>query len=153
MSLGVVNYGELFQLNVANKCNGYIGEVVGAAINPANGIVSPLPDICTYYVLAFLEPLPACPWSSARRLPGGGVFHRPAHPHGAAVYYYWADARLMLRISVQTTDTGKGKNKRKTRSSREMESIFKREREEEARQLEAAKASRDRIFAEMFRGD
>jgi hypothetical protein len=147
MSLGIVNYGELFQLDVANKCNGYIGEVVAGMANPSHKLVYPLPDIMPYYVLAFLEQLPSCAWSQMRRCASGGGLYRPQHPHGATIYYYYVDALVLRRVSVNVVE----KEVSAGGDDPQLEAIFKRQREEEAQQLEAAKASRDRIFAEIFK--
>lgn len=161
MSLGIVNYGELFTLKVANKCHGYTGEVVAGATTIAT-YFCPLPDICTFYVLAFLQQLPDCAWSRQYALSGRPpYFWSPKAPPRAPVYFYTIDARLLERsaVNVQAASTSAQYKQMSGRADldedlkAQLDAIFARELAEEARQLEAAKVSRDKIFRAMFGGD
>lgn len=167
MSLGIVKYGELLTLNIANRCNGYTGEVV-CGMHPTSSATfkaAELPDIFPYYALAFLQELPHCHWSQRHQLfQNPSRWHKPKVPPGAAVYYYYAGAWTLTRalvtpkvkrISVGASYaqmSGRGASEDE-KDKAEMEAIFKRQLAEESRQLAAADLTRDRIFREMFGGD
>jgi len=163
MSLGIVKPGELMQLNLANPCNGYIGEVFAGLPSPSMTVFYPLPDIYPYYALAFLAPLPACHWSSVHKmLPSRGTpYHAPLCPPGSKLYYYWVDAKTLFRVSspsthtqpTQTEATDPQSNPAAFTENKELEEIFVRDRIEEQRQLEAAKVTRDNILRYIFGGD
>jgi len=160
MALGTVDVGDTLRINAANRCNGSVG-VALAGNHTGFGSTVALPAICGFYVLGFLVPLHKCPWSERNKV----NYHFPADVVWALknrgwsgglthLHTYMIDAMVLERRSPLTnatpmTTSGPGSSAPSYTDDPELQEIFQREREEAARQLEAANRSRDAIFRAM----
>lgn len=161
MALGTVNVGDALRINAANRCNGSTG-VALAGHHTGFGSTVALPAICSFYVLGFMAPLHKCPWSDRNkvsyRLPSDVVWALQklgwsggltTHLHTYMIDAMVLERRSPLTNATSTTIITPGTADSLYTDDPELQEIFQREREEEARQLEAANRSRDAIFRAM----